>query len=89
MSEKDIGFCSGLKLGEVHILFKSYRIERKSKDKLKEYLDFVKNDDIDKYNRFLEYKKKVEKRTPNLKEIYYEFLDGKRKSLDFELFSPY
>ena len=37
MSEKDIGFCSGLKLGEVHILFKSYRIERKSKDKLKEY----------------------------------------------------
>lgn len=38
---------------------------------------------------FLEYKAFVEKRTPNLKEIYYEFLDGKRKDLDFELFSPF
>ena len=89
MSEKNIGFCSGLKLGEVHILLESYRIERISKDKLKEYLDFIKNDDIDRYNKFFEYKQKVEMKTPNLKEIYYEFLDGKRESLDFELFSPY
>ncbi len=35
----------------------------------------------------LKYKKFVEKRTPNLKEIYYDFLDGKIKDLDFQLFS--
>lgn len=89
MSENDIGFCSGLKLGEIHILFESYRLERKSKDKLNDYLNSIKKSDIEKYNNFLDYKEKVESQTPNLKEIYYEFLDGKRESLDFELFSPF
>lgn len=89
MSEKDIGFCSGLKLGEVHTLFESYRLERKSKERLKDYLDSIKNNNSDEYKKFLDYKRKVELRTPNLKEIYYEFLDGKRETLDFELFSPF
>ena len=81
-------FCGGLKPSKVNILFKIYRLERKSKEKLENYLNFLKNDDPENYVDFLEYKNKVEKRTPNLKEIYYEFLDGKRDDLDFELFSP-
>lgn len=81
-------FCGGLKPSKINILFKIYRLERKSKEKLDEYVDFLKNSDEAKYFDFLEYKNKVEKRTPNLKEIYYEFLDGKREDLDFELFSP-
>lgn len=81
-------FCGGLKPSKVNILFKIYRLERKSKEKLEDYLNFLKNDNPENYVDFLEYKNKVEKRTPNLKEIYYEFLDGKRDDLDFELFSP-
>lgn len=81
-------FCSGLRLSNINILFRFYRLERKSKKRLDEYMDYIKNNDLDEYNDFLNYKNFVEKRTPNLKEIYYEFLDGKRETLDFELFSP-
>ena len=88
MPKNDFGFCSGLKLGVVHILLETYRIERKSKKRLNEYIDYIKNNDLEQYNDFLNYKEFVEKRTPNLKELYYEFLDGKRETLDFELFAP-
>ncbi len=81
-------FCSGLTSSNIDILFRFYRLERKSKRKFEEYVNYIKTNDLDKYNDFLEYKYEVEKRTPNLKEIYYEFLDGKRETLDFELFSP-
>ena len=68
----------------------TYRIERESKKKeLNEHLNYLKNKIQMNMLIFLEYKSFVEKRTPNLKEIYYEFLDGKRKDLDFELFSPF
>lgn len=80
------GFCSGLKPSKYGILLQSYRLERISIEKLEEYLNDLKDDDFNEYNDFLNYKSKVEKRTPNLKEIYYEFLDGKRKTLDFDLF---
>ena len=81
-------FCGGLKPSNVNILFRFYRLERESREKLGEYINYLKNNDLEEYNDFLEYKNKVEKRTPNLKEIYYEFLDGKRDNLDFKLFSP-
>lgn len=88
MSDND-GFCSGLKPSKVFILLETYSIERKSKKDLKEYLNYLKNNDLDEYNDFLNYKDFVEKRTPNLKELYYEFLDGKRKNINFDLFSPF
>ena len=81
-------FCGGLRPSNINILFRFYRLERKSKEKLDEYLDYIKSNDLEKYNDFLEYKNKVEKRTPNLREIYYDFLDGKIDELSFELFSP-
>ena len=82
-------FCGGLRPSNINILFRFYRLERKSKEKLDEYLDYIKSNDLEKYNDFLEYKNKVEKRTPNLREIYYDFLDGKIDELNFELFSPF
>lgn len=83
------GFCSGLKPSKVYTLLETYRIERISKESLNEHLNYLKNKNFDEYVDFLNYKDFVEKRTPNLKEIYYEFLDGKRKDLDFDLFSPF
>ena len=82
------GFCSGLKPSNYGILLRTYRLERIFIEKLEEYLKDLKDDDFNRYNDFLNYKNMVEKRTPNLKEIYYEFLDGKREDLDFNLFSP-
>ena len=66
-------FCGGLKPSNINILFRFYRLERKSREKLDEYIYYLKNNDLEKYNDFLEYKNKVEKRTPNLKEIYTNF----------------
>jgi hypothetical protein len=85
----DDGFCSGLKPSKVFTLLETYRMERESKKELNEHLNYLKNKNSDEYLDFLEYKEFIEKRTPNLKEIYYEFLDGKRKDLDFDLFSPF
>ena len=82
------GFCSGLKPSKVFTLLETYKLERESKEELNEHLNYLKNKNSDEYADFLKYKEFVEKRTPNLKELYYEFLDGKRKDLDFELFSP-
>ncbi|WP_298524414.1 hypothetical protein [uncultured Methanobrevibacter sp.] len=80
------GFCSGLKPSKYGILLQSYRLKRISVEKLEEFLNDLKDDNFKEYNDFLKYKHLVEKRTPNLKEIYYEFLDGKRETLDFDLF---
>lgn len=87
MSYKD-GFCSGLRPSVVNILLKTYRLERKSNEQLDEYINFLKNKDDGEYDQFLKYKRFVEKRIPNLKELYYEFLDGKRTDLNYDLFAP-
>lgn len=87
MSYQD-GFCSGLKPSVINILLKTYRLERKSNEKLEDYINFLKNTDNDEYIKFLEYKRFVEKRTPDLKKIYYDFLDGKCADLNYELFTP-
>ena len=82
------GFCSGLKPSKVYILLETYRLERKSKEDLENYIEFLKYNDGTKFNEFLSYKQFVETRTPNLKQIYYDFLDGKTDELNIELFLP-
>ena len=47
-------FCGGLRPSNINILFRFYRLERKSKEKLDEYLDYIKCNDLDKYNDFLD-----------------------------------
>ncbi|MBQ8018521.1 MAG: hypothetical protein IJ258_10530 [Methanobrevibacter sp.] len=79
------GFCSGLRPSKVHILLETYRLERESKKELNKYLNYLKNNNLKEYHNFIEYKRLVEKKTPNLKEIYYECLDGK-KDVNFDLF---
>ena len=38
---------------------------------------------------FLEFKRKVEEKTPNIKELIFDWMDGKRDSPNFELFDVY
>ena len=75
-----------MKPSKVSILLETYKIERESKKDADEYLDYLKMDNLNEYDEFVDYKHLVEKRTPNLKELYYEFLDGERKDLDWDLF---
>lgn len=87
MSEIMNKFDGGLGLTNLDILFNIYRKERLSDESLEDYIYYLKNNFPDDYKNFLKYKQMVEDRTPNLKEIYYEWIDGKRKDLDFSLFS--
>ena len=87
MSEIMDKFDGGWGLSNIDILLNCYRKERKSSESCDKYEEYLKKKFPDDYNDFLKYKKMVEDRTPNLKEIYYEFLDGKQNDLDFSLFS--
>ena len=63
-------------------MYNCYGIEKISNGSLDKYIDYLKNNFPEEFNNFLKYKQLVENRTPNLKEIYSEWLDGKRSDLD-------
>ena len=60
----------------IEILCCSYQKERISlKDKV-EYEKFIQKVYLDEFDKFLLYRERVEAKTPNLKEMYYDWLDG-------------
>ena len=81
MSEIMEKFDGGLGLIDIDILLILSLETRES------YESYLKKDFPNEYASFLKYKKMVEKRTPNLKQIYFDWLDGKIDNLDFSLFS--
>ena len=87
MSEIMEKFYGGLGLIDIDILLILYRKERISLETRESYESYLKKDFPNEYASFLKYKKMVEKRTPNLKQIYFDWLDGKIDNLDFSLFS--
>ena len=86
MSEILEPFDSGLKTGNITILFNIYRHERISYDNRIRYENFLKNNYPKEYENFLEFKVKVKNKTPNIKELIFQWLDGKRDIPDLELF---
>ena len=79
-------FDSGLRTGNITILFNIYRHERISYDNRIRYENFFKNNYPKEYENFLEFKVKVKNKTPNIKELIFQWLDGKRDIPDLELF---
>ncbi|MBR3156391.1 hypothetical protein [Methanobrevibacter sp. UBA212] len=86
MSEILEPFDSGLKTGNITILFNIYRHERISYQNRIRYENFLKNNYPKEYDNFLEFKIKVKNKTPNIKELIFQWLDGKRDIPDLELF---
>ncbi|WP_405298503.1 hypothetical protein [Methanobrevibacter sp.] len=86
MSEILEPFDSGLKTGNITILFNIYRHERISHQNRIRYENFLKNNYPKEYENFLEFKVKVKNKTPNIKELIFQWLDGKRDIPDLELF---
>lgn len=79
-------FDSGLRTGNITILFNIYRHEIISYDNRIRYENFLKNNYPKEYENFLEFKVKVKNKTPNIKELIFQWLDGKRDIPDLELF---
>lgn len=86
MSEILEPFDSGLKTGNITILFNIYRHERISYENRIEYENFLKKNYPKEYDNFLKFKSKVKDKTPNIKELIFQWLDGKKDITDFELF---
>lgn len=86
MSEILEPFDSGLKTGNITILFNIYRHERISYQNRIRYENFLKNNYPKEYDNFLEFKIKVKNKTPNIKELIFQWLDVKRDIPDLELF---
>ena len=51
-----------------------------------EYEKYLKDNYPIEYDDFLEYKSKVKSKTPNIKDLIFQWLDGKSDIPDFELF---
>lgn len=86
MSEILEPFDSGLKTGNITILFNIYRHERISYQNRIRYENFLKNNYPKEYDNFLEFKIKVKNKTLNINELIFQWLDGKRDIPDLELF---
>ena len=48
----------------------------------------IKRNFPDEYSKFLVYRERVESITPNLKQLYYDWLDGKVEEFDIGLIVP-
>ena len=81
-------FDDEFKINVVEILLLSYNFEKESLQDKDSYEEEIKELYPQEYQNYLEYKNKVENRTPNLKQIYFDWLDGKIDDLDFDYFTP-
>lgn len=79
-------FDGGLRISNVGILFNIYREERKSLDDRIQYEEFLKENYPKDYENFLIFKSKVKNKTPNIKELIFNWLDGKSDIPNLELF---
>ena len=89
MSDVLENFDGGLGISNLGILFKVYGKERKSKECGQIYEKFLKDNYPQEFEDFLEFRRKVEEKTHNIKELIFEWMDGKREIPNFELFDVY
>lgn len=86
MSEIMVPFDGGLGMSDFQILIEIYRCEHDSIDDKESYESYLKNEYPNEYSDFLKYKEKIEKRTPNIKKLVFDWFDGKTPIPDFDLF---
>ncbi len=86
MTEILDSFDGGLKTSYLGILFNIYIEERISIENRIEYENFLKVTYPEDYEDFLEFKSRVKAKTPNIKELIFDWLEGKTEIPELELF---
>ncbi len=81
-------FDDEFSINVVEILLLSYNHEKESLQDKINYEKDIKELYPKEYQNFLEYKEEVENRTPNLKQICFDWFDGKIDDLNFDYFTP-
>ena len=72
----------------LRMLFNLYLFEHDNPDERKELEEYYKEKYPKEYDRFLKYEKELKKRTPNIKQIYFDYLDEKIEHPGWEYFTP-
>lgn len=86
MTEILESFDSRLRIGNVGILFNVYRREKISMENRMEYEKYLQENYPEDYKDFLEFKNRVKANTPNIKELIFNWLDGKSEIPELKLF---
>lgn len=86
MSKSMVPFDGGLGMSDFQILIEIYRCEHESIGEKLKYESYLKNEYPNEYYNFLRYKEIIEKRTPNIKKLVFDWFDGKSSIPDFDLF---
>ncbi len=68
------------------MLFIMWRFEHESPKKRKNYEDYCKSNRPEDLEKFLEYEEKIIKKTPDIKQMYFDFIDDKSDFPNFEYF---
>ena len=71
----------------LRMLFQFYHLEHNNPDRRKGLEEYYKDKYPKEYDKFLKYERELEKRTPNIKQMYFDYLDGKRDHPGFEYFT--
>ena len=72
----------------LRMLFQFYHLEHGNPDRRKGLEEYYRDKYPKEYDKFLKYERELEKRTPNIKQMYFDYLDGKREHPGFEYFTP-
>ena len=83
-----VNYDGGYARNSLEILFRMYMLEHDNPKKRRELEQYLKDNHPDEYNEFKDYEEKIERRTPNIKQMYFDYLDDKREIPDFKYFAP-
>lgn len=72
----------------LRMLFDLYRFEHVSPNCRKKLEEYYKEKYPKEFEEFLKYEKEVVKRTPNIKQMYFDYLDEKMEHPAWEYFTP-
>ena len=71
----------------LRMLFQFYYLEHDNPDRRKGLEEYYRDKYPKEFDKFLKYERELEKRTPNIKQMYFDYLDGKREHPGFEYFT--
>ena len=83
----EVNYDGGYAPNSLQILFDVYSFEHIDPQKGKSLEEYIESNYPEEYEEFKEYRRKVEAKTPNIKQMYFDYLDGKADMPDFEYFS--
>lgn len=82
-----VDFDGGYARNSLEILFQAYLFEHDDPKERQDLERYLESNYPEEFKKFKEYERKIEEKTPNIKQMYFDYLDGKRDHPEFKYFS--